>query len=101
MRRYPHRIAVLLTLLAAVPAGAEEPAANAVPAPATAASPAPAPPAAEGRSGPTVRESPVAAPPAATGAPAPAARPAPASPQRFNPSERVRADYPVAFPIDI
>lgn len=36
-------------------------------------------------------------------APAAASRsqPASASPQRFNPSERVRADYPVAFPVDI
>ena len=38
--------------------------------------------------------------PAASAAPK-AALPATASPQRFNPSERVRADYPVAFPIDI
>lgn len=36
--------------------------------------------------------------PAAT---SPAPRDAPASPQRFEPSEKVRADFDVSFPVDI
>jgi ABC-type uncharacterized transport system auxiliary subunit len=47
---------------------------------------------------------PAAPKPADTAKPAtPGARPAtpPATQQRFTPSERVRADFPVSFPVDI
>jgi hypothetical protein len=64
------------------------------PAPPPAASPVPAPggPKADGKD--AAAQDPDAAP-----APGPAA--AKGSPQRFEPSERVRPDFDVAFPVDI
>ena len=78
-----------LLLLVGSGVGAQEPAA----AP-PAATPAPAGAAAEGGK----PAEPVPAPNAATPAKPAAAK---GSPQRFDPSERVRPDFDVAFPVDI
>lgn len=78
---------VALLLLVGQGAGAQEPAATpAVPAPAGAAA-----------TGDEKAEA-VPAPDAATPAKPAAAK---GSPQRFEPSERVRPDFDVAFPVDI
>ncbi len=93
-----HRLCLLL-LLVAGPLCADEPAA---PPSAAVETPAAAPqaPAAAVNSDKSASEATQKAPAAPAAAPR-APQPASASPQRFNPSERVRADYPVAFPIDI
>lgn len=77
---------------------------------------APAKPAPDTESAPTEAPAPADEPaatdePAASDEPAsdeeelpplpPAAAPVGPSPQRFNPTEKVRADFPVSFPIDI
>jgi hypothetical protein len=66
--------------------------------PATTAAPTAAPTQAPASSQPPAAE-PAAAPQAATPAAAPAA--AKGSPQRFEPTEKVRPDFDVAFPVDI
>ena len=82
-------MACLVLLSATLSARGEEPASKAPPStPEKAATPATPPVAAGGEA-------------KAPATPAPSSRPAVASPQRFDPSEKVRADYPVAFPIDI
>jgi hypothetical protein len=74
--------------------------------PAPTAAPTAAPTQAPAASRPPAAE-PAAAPQAATPAAAPAATPAAApaaakgSPQRFEPTEKVRPDFDVAFPVDI
>ena len=74
---------------------------TAEPPPSTAAeTPSPTPPTTAEAPAPAAKDN----PPAATTGPDPAAnKPAAArgSPQRFEPSEKVRADFDVAFPIDI
>jgi hypothetical protein len=89
---------------------------------AAAIEPPKSPPGAPASPAPAGQEQPVPAPKAEP-APAPGTEPAPAdaqeaedeelpplpadvepagpSPQRFNPTEKVRADFPVSFPIDI
>lgn len=90
----------LLLLLLAGPLRADEPAVSAppvVPDTPAAASQTPIPAVkSDGPASGSTRKAPGAAEPARK-----AAQPGTATPQRFTPSERVRADYPVAFPIDI
>ena len=100
----PWRVAVLASLVALAAAAIEPP------------QPASAPPAQEAPAKPGPAQSPpdASADGAAKGETAPEAGdeetlpPLPAStepsgppPQRFNPTEKVRADFPVSFPIDI
>jgi hypothetical protein len=86
-------------LLAALLAGAAwaldppKPAPPAPTGPAAAAQDDPLPPEAQSPAGPADEE---LLPP-----PAPAAGAIGPTPQRFDPSEKVRADFPVSFPIDI
>jgi hypothetical protein len=82
-----NRLAVTLTLLATFTAGAAALAQTAAPA---------APPAAA-----TTTPAPAADATAAKPAPATPPKPSAATPQRFEPSEKVRADFDVSFPIDI
>jgi len=76
-----------------VPAASQPPAAGPVPEPAQDAAAAPAATAA------TTATAATADAPAATPAATPAA--AKGSPQRFEPTEKVRPDFDVAFPVDI
>lgn len=105
----PHLIPMLALLIACVPgtALAIDPAQTTRPpaaAPATApvTTPAPAattPPATAPASAPATATTAGDDDEAAMKAPPPKATGA--TPQKFNPTEKVRADYPVAFPIDI
>lgn len=111
----PHLIPMLALLIACVPgtALAIDPAQTTRPpvaAPATAPVTAPAPtttPAPAATTPPAT--APASAPATATTAgdddeaamKAPPPKATGATPQKFNPTEKVRADYPVAFPIDI
>ena len=87
MRDVAIRTVLLAVLLAGVTAArAQDTAKSAPPAPAPAAESAPAVDAGASKA------------PAAT---PPAGRPPPPTQQRFTPSEKVRADFPISFPIDI
>lgn len=96
MTTLPHRLLaprlVLALLLCAVATAAvpqQQPAAPAEPAAPPATPAATTPPAAE------------AAPPATPPKPAPKAPAGTSSPARFEPTDKVRADFDVSFPIDI
>jgi len=81
-----------------VPAASQPPAAGPVPEPAQDAAAAPAP-AATAAATASAASAASADAPAATPAATPAA--AKGSPQRFEPTEKVRPDFDVAFPVDI
>ena len=93
--RHAARIAALAMAIFGVVAGAQQ-----APAPSKPAAD-PAPPAAT----PATPATPVATPPASPASDAEAVPPPPAtgkgSPQRFEPTEKVRPDFDVAFPVDI
>lgn len=88
MRDVVIRTVLLAVLLAGVAARAQDGAKSAPPAPASAPERAPAPAGDAGAS-----KAPAATPPGS--------RPPPPTQQRFTPSEKVRADFPISFPIDI
>lgn len=90
--KHAARIAALAMAIFGVVAGAQQ-------------APAPSKPAADPAPPAATPATPVATPPASPASDAEAVPPPPAtgkgSPQRFEPTEKVRPDFDVAFPVDI